>query len=135
MAAKKVFPVSSSCHCGAVQLRLKTPPRQITECNCSICRRHGGRWSYFTEGSVRIEAKPGATQSYVWGDKMLDLVRCRRCGCVMFWRDRRGAPNPRRRMGVNTRMMDFAFVKGVPVIYLDGAESWKDSKKRPANWW
>ena len=134
-SATKTFPISSSCHCGAVALHLKTPPRQITECNCSICRRNGSRWAYYAAGHVQIEAKPGATEPYIWGDKMLELVRCTTCGCVMFWRDLRSEKQAKKRMGVNTRMMDFAFVKDVPVRYLDGAESWKETNRRPRGWW
>jgi hypothetical protein len=34
----------ASCHCGAVLLEIARKPRQLTECNCSICRRYGGLW-------------------------------------------------------------------------------------------
>ena len=39
--------VESSCHCGAITLRIDTAPETVTDCNCSICRRYGVLWAYY----------------------------------------------------------------------------------------
>ena len=38
--------IRASCHCGAVCLEIDAAPAEVTECNCSICRRYGGLWAY-----------------------------------------------------------------------------------------
>ena len=46
--------VSASCHCGSVRLEVDTPPSEVTECNCSICRRYGVLWAYYPPYQVRM---------------------------------------------------------------------------------
>jgi len=40
--------LSGSCHCGAVVVNVARRPRQLTDCNCSICRRYGTLWAYYS---------------------------------------------------------------------------------------
>lgn len=42
--------ITASCHCGAVRLETEVPPEEVTECNCSICRRLGSRLAINTRG-------------------------------------------------------------------------------------
>lgn len=93
--------VAGSCHCGAVRIELASAPRQVTHCNCSICRRYGVLWAYYPVVDVRIG--PGPTDTYAWGGKNVDFHRCATCGCVICWRAR----DPKRtRMGINARLLD-----------------------------
>jgi len=46
--------IRASCHCGAVRLEIDAPPSEVTECNCSICRRYGVLWAYYTPEQVRL---------------------------------------------------------------------------------
>jgi hypothetical protein len=32
--------IEASCHCGAVRLEIDSPPAEVTDCHCSICRRY-----------------------------------------------------------------------------------------------
>lgn len=114
--------IEASCHCGSVKLEVPRRPRTLTSCNCSICRRTGGLWAYYQGTEVRIVARPAAMSSYVWGDRMIRLMRCRRCGCVTHWV---AAKNPSGRMGVNTRNIDPEIMKGVRIRRFDGANTWK----------
>ncbi len=61
--------VEASCHCGAVRLQVDDAPAEVTDCNCSICRRYGVLWAYYAPGQVRIAG--GATDIYMWGDRCL----------------------------------------------------------------
>lgn len=111
--------LTATCHCGAVRVTIPRKPRSVTDCNCSICRRYGVLWAYYRASTVRLEAKPGATESYSWGQKALRFVRCSRCGCVMCWQ--RVKPDPERKMGVNIRNFTLDVVNSVRVRALDGA--------------
>ena len=115
--------LTGACHCGAVRVTVPRKPRSVTDCNCSICRRYGVLWAYYKAATVRVE---GPTQAYAWGQKALYFVRCRTCGCVMWWE--RAKPDLERKMGVNWRNFPLALVEATKVRKLDGAawggESW-----------
>lgn len=109
-----------ACHCGAVRLSAPRAPTEVTECNCSICRRLGARWAYYNPSEVKIQ-RIGSTEPYVWGDRMLAFHRCRRCGCVTHWQSLDGA---RPRMAVNARMIDDLDWNTVSIRQFDGEASW-----------
>jgi hypothetical protein len=112
--------IEAVCHCGAV--RLKAPePTQVTECNCSICRRLGARWANYAKSEVELP-RTGSTQPYVWGDRMLAFHRCKACGCATHWQSLDGAQP---RMAINARMMDGLDWTKVRIRPFDGAGTWK----------
>jgi hypothetical protein len=111
--------LTGTCHCGAVKVTIPRKPRTVTDCNCSICRRYGVLWAYYKASTVKVAAKPKATESYSWGRKALKFVRCKNCGCVMCWQ--RVRPNPERKMGVNYRNFDLDLLQAVRITPLDGA--------------
>ena len=115
--------LTGTCHCGAVRIEVPRRPRRLTDCNCSICRRYGTKWAYYKANAVRVVAARNATSSYVWGDRTLEFVRCRTCGCIMCWRSLR--PTKESRMGVNARNFAPEEIASVRVRRLDGAKTWK----------
>ena len=103
------------CHCGAVTLTLTIPPAELSECNCSICRRLAGLWHYCEGHEVAIA---GPQAGYVQGDRTLTTWRCANCGCVTNWT----ATDPNyQRVGVNMRMFDPAVWQDLPRRQIDGA--------------
>jgi len=114
--------IESSCHCGAVRLEILVAPVEVTECNCSICRRYGALWAYYSPALVRIIAKDGATDGYLWGDKSVEFHRCRNCGCVTHWA---AAAQPAERMGVNARLIAPEVLAAARLRRLDAADTWK----------
>ncbi len=110
--------IESSCHCGAVRLEIETAPAEVTNCNCSICRRYGVLWAYYSPKLVRITPETGATDIYMWDDKAIEFHRCKVCGCVTHW-----APVDKKhdRMGVNARLMAPEVLAQASVRFLDGA--------------
>ncbi len=95
--------VKASCHCGAVRLQIAAAPTEITDCNCSICRRYGVLWAYYPPDAVSIATSGKGTQTYMWDDRSLAFHRCPDCGCVTHWAPVDPAVG---RMGVNARLMD-----------------------------
>jgi uncharacterized protein YndB with AHSA1/START domain len=110
--------VEASCHCGGVLITVPEAPAQLTSCNCTLCRRLGGLWSYYSPSKVRVI---GATTTYRWGDNTLDTHRCTTCGCVTHWSPLDPSSD---RMGVNARLMDPAIVTAARVRRIDGADTW-----------
>ena len=121
---------TASCHCGAVILELQKKPKQLTQCNCSLCRRYGALWANFQRKSVRVIAKRNALQSYSWKDKRFEFFRCSVCGCVTHY-ERTDKREDGSDMGaVNLRNIDNpAIVAGLSIRLLDGASSWRVLEK------
>ena len=115
--------LQGSCHCGAVRLTLPSAPESATSCNCSLCRRTGGIWSYYPFGAVSIHGHPENTESYIWGDRTLNNVRCKTCGIVTHWEPLE--PEPGARHGVNLRNFEPALLELVVVKRFDGTDTWK----------
>lgn len=117
--------LSASCHCGTVQLEIDRKPQQLTDCNCSICRRYAALWAYYTRKSVRVACtSPDALAVYSWGNRTVEFHYCAKCGCVMF-HERTKKAGDATRMGVNARMIDPAALAGVRIRKVDGALTWK----------
>jgi hypothetical protein len=112
--------VEVTCHCGAVRLGVPQAPAEVTECNCSICRRLGARWAYYERATVELN-RAGSTRPYVWGDRMLAFHRCRTCGCVTHWLSLNGAHS---RMAVNARMIEAVDTDALRIRRFDGAHTW-----------
>jgi hypothetical protein len=114
--------IESSCHCGAVKLEIQAAPEAVTDCNCSICRRYGVLWAYYSPTHVRVIAAEGATECYLWGERSIKFHRCSNCGCVTHWA---AAKLPADRMGVNARLMASEVLAAARRRRLDGADTWK----------
>lgn len=121
---------SATCHCGAVRITVPALPTEITNCNCSICRRLGTLWGYYQVAQVQVHGHPEQTQSYIQGDRTLRTVRCKTCGCTLLWEPLDTAPDAR--MGVNMRNFDPTLVGRTRMRLLDGADSWNSSFLDPA---
>jgi hypothetical protein len=103
-------------------LEIDTVPSEVTECNCSICRRYGVLWAYYSPKQVSVELSHGNTDTYMWDDKSIVFHRCANCGCVSHW----AAVDPSRdRMGINARLMPLDLLASVRIRHLDGANSEK----------
>jgi hypothetical protein len=112
----------ASCHCGAVRLEADHPPPTVTECNCSICRRYGARWAYFTHSTARVIAAADAIAVYSWGDREIGFCHCTHCGCLTHYEssDKSGDY----RIAINARMAAPEKVDHIRVRHFDGAGSW-----------
>jgi hypothetical protein len=110
--------IEASCHCGAVRFEVETAPDEVTDCNCSICRRSGVLWAYYEAPQVRFAADNGPTDIYMWRYRMLEFHRCRTCGCVTHWA---AVDRNYTRMGVNARLMAPEVLAAAPVNHFDGA--------------
>jgi hypothetical protein len=105
-----------------VHIELPTAPQVVTNCNCSLCRRYGALWAYYTLDTIRVTGHPEHTEGYVWGDKTLRTVRCRHCGCITHWEPLDG--NPSGRAGVNIRNFDPEVLGPFRIRRFDGADTW-----------
>ena len=126
--------IQGTCLCNVVQIGVVRLPRQVTQCNCSVCRRYGALWAYYRRSAVSITAPRGALEDYVRRAHGLRFVRCRSCGCVICWNGRGKGRD--QRMGVNMRLFDHALMADVPIKVLDGDKTWRvlDAYVKPEIW-
>ena len=103
------------CHCGSIRLTLRGNPAEVTECNCTVCRRIAGLWHYCGPDAVVVI---GGGVAYRQGDRALDLWHCPTCGCTTHWTPTDEASV---QMGVNLRMFDPALWSDLPRRMVDGA--------------
>ncbi len=105
--------IDGSCHCGAIRFAAEAAPTKVNDCDCSICRRYGALWAYYHPSQVRFAPGSGATEVYMWGDRIIEFHRCRTCGCVTHWS---AVDRTWPHMGVNARMMPPEVLAHVPVL-------------------
>ena len=111
-----------SCHCGAVQMALGHPPAEVTECNCSLCRRYGVLWAYYAETEITVLTEPLLTDTYAGNSRHVDFHRCRTCGCLTHWSPRYAT---RTTHGLNARLLPPETLAAARLRHKDGAGSGK----------
>ncbi len=115
--------LTATCHCGAVEIRVRRMVRTLTRCNCSICRRYGALWAYYAPKSVSIRAPKAGLAKYSWNRRVRNYYRCARCGCVTHYAYRQ--KHRRTTVAVNAANFGPDLLQGVRIRHLDGAASWK----------
>lgn len=115
--------ITAICHCGAVRLEVARKPRSLTECTCSICRRYGARWAYYTRRTAKVLCAAGAVSAYAWGDKRLEFYHCNTCGCLTHYEST--DKSEQGRIAVNARMFAPDELAGIRIRTFDGADTWK----------
>ena len=113
----------AQCHCRAVRLEVAELTATVTSCNCSVCRRYGALWAYYTREQVRLTAGPDALSAYSWGDRTIQFWHCRQCGCVTHYSSVEN--HPQARIAINARMLPLATLQSLPIRHFDGAETWE----------
>lgn len=114
--------VTGTCLCGACRITVPSLPTEVTECNCSLCRRLGPLWAYWPQDRVAVGG-PIVQWARAEG-ATLDFHRCADCGCLTHWTARPGS-YAEGRVGVNARLLDGFDLWSVPRKRIDGAaDAW-----------
>ena len=111
-----------SCLCGKVTIETTKPPDFVNECNCTLCRKSGARWGYFTPAEVVIE---GTTSGYSRHDKEAPAVQvcfCPECGSTTHFvlTPHAIARFGKTMVGVNMALAEESQLIGVEWRYPDG---------------
>jgi hypothetical protein len=73
------------CHCGNISFSLtwEPSPAEIPAraCTCSFCTKHGGVWTSYPAGALKITIQDRAlVSSYAFGTRTAEFHVCARCG-------------------------------------------------------
>lgn len=119
-------PLKATCHCGAVELRLRPLNPGLGDahrCDCSFCRRRGPATISVALGDLEIVKGAGALTLYQWGTGTAQHWFCSRCGIYTHHR-RRSNPNE---YGVN-----LGAIEGVNPREFDPIP-WEDGVNHPSD--
>ncbi|RKF21354.1 hypothetical protein DBZ36_01495 [Alginatibacterium sediminis] len=121
--------LEASCHCGRIKISLEQANKQMTSCNCSVCRRYAPLWIYGQKQFAELTAKPKDIHIYQCGDRMINFCFCRHCASLTHY-----SANPERqdykedateRFALNGRMCEPLVIKDFEQRLFDGADSWQ----------
>lgn len=129
--------MQGSCHCERVTWKLDTPPKSVTACNCTICRRYGVLWAYGYIGhDISIS---GETTSYRRPDSgTIDFHFCKTCGCVTHYIAIVPGEDERHWTAVNLRLTEPESIADLPIDHFDGLDSFDDlprDSRRVSDMW
>jgi len=118
-------PYKVTCHCGAVELRVRPdgPLEEATRCDCSFCRRRAAAAVSVPLDALEIVSGADKLTLYQWGTNTAQHHFCSVCGIYTHHR-RRSDPNF---YGVNLGAFD-----GVNPRDLPPAE-WTDGVNHPSD--
>jgi hypothetical protein len=63
---------AGSCHCGRVAFEVEGEPKQVLECNCSICARKGSLLWFVPREKLRLRTPEADAATYLFNKH----VRC-----------------------------------------------------------
>lgn len=116
-----------SCLCGAVSYELKSDPKAVTHCHCSMCQKQHGA-AFATYGSV-----PRSDFMYLAGEELLGCYSssatvtrkfCRRCGSNIEWA---GSERFADWVSITLATLDAPFQpKSAKSIHLESQACWLD---------
>jgi len=111
--------IEASCHCGAVKLQLPKAPEEVVSCNCSLCSKLAWLGAYYNPAEVKLITSRELIDTYVWGDRSIQICHCKTCGCTTHWESI--DPELTDRMGINARMMTAIDLENIQIRHVDGA--------------
>jgi len=112
-----------SCHCGRVRFEADAPiDRDVTQCNCSICRKSGYLHLIVPSRSFRLIAGQEYLTAYSFNTETAKHLFCRICGIKSFYIPR-SHPDC---FSVNMRCLDQGTFTPASVTQFNGRE-WEAS--------
>jgi hypothetical protein len=116
------------CHCGRVAFEVDAPPDlDVSECNCSICRRTG--YLHLLTARSRFRLRTGAEDlvTYRFNTGTAQHLFCRVCGIESFYVPRSHPDG----YSVNARCLDSATIQSMRVRSFDGANWERNAAELP----
>ncbi|MBL8531586.1 MAG: GFA family protein [Hyphomonadaceae bacterium] len=120
-----------SCHCGAIRFEIAAEIKELTQCDCSLCRKKNALMCAVHESAFKLQQGESALSLYQWNTRIARHYFCNVCGIYTFHR-KRSMPD---HYGVNVRCLDDfdpatahvrqAEGKSMSVVDADARPEWK----------
>lgn len=111
---------SGSCHCGRVAFEVEADIAEVTECNCSLCRRRGTLLWFGPREALALKTPESDLSTYTFNKHHIQHRFCAHCGVPAFGE----ADNPKtggKMLAVNVRCLPDVDLKALKVNQYDGA--------------
>ena len=105
-----------SCHCGAVTFRIDAEIRELTTCDCSLCRQKNALMTKVHASALTVLGGEDLLSVYEWNTHRAKHFFCSRCGIYIFHR-KRAAPD---HFGINVFCLESFDPGSVPVRATEG---------------
>ena len=107
---------SGTCHCGAVRFEVTGPLKEITRCDCSLCRKRNAVMTAVPVERFRLVSDWDGVSEYRWNTGVARHYFCAACGIYTFHR-KRSDPGA---YGVNVFCLDGFDPDILPTRHADG---------------
>lgn len=117
--------MTATCLCGAVHVTIEARPDFIHDCNCSLCRKVGAAWGYYSAAAFSAS---GDTAAFMRRDKPnagVAVHACKTCGATTHFAlsEAFKAANPEADLvGVNMRLFAPEDLEDVELRYPNGKD-------------
>jgi hypothetical protein len=107
-----------SCHCGKIAYEVEGELKQVTECNCSICRRRGYLLWFVPRTSVHLDMPEAELATYTFNKHRIRHHFCPTCGSAPFGMGE--GKDGKLMVAVNVRCLEGVDVASLQINKFDG---------------
>ncbi len=111
---------AGSCHCGKIAFEVEADITQVTDCNCSLCRRRGGLLWFGPREALVLKTPESDVSTYTFNKHHIQHHFCATCGISPYGE----ADNPKTgalMVAVNVRCLPEVDLGNLKVVAFDGA--------------
>ena len=107
-----------SCHCGQIAYEVEGDPKEVMECNCSICSRKGSLLWFVPRQKLKLTTPEKNLSTYTFNKHVIQHHFCAKCGIHPFAEapDRSG----NKMAAVNARCLEGIDLSTLEVKQFDG---------------
>jgi hypothetical protein len=107
-----------SCHCGKVRYEVEGEIGEVTECNCSICRRHGYLLCFVPREKLHLKTPDSDLATYTFNKHRIKHRFCPACGSATFGE---GSDSKGNKMAaINVRCLEDVELSTLKIKQFDG---------------
>lgn len=106
------------CHCGQIQFEVEGAPKEVTECNCSVCLRKGALMWFIPRDHLQLLSAPDAMSTYMFNKHVIKHHFCPKCGIHPFGEGQN--PEGNKMAAINVRCLEGVELSSLDVTQFDG---------------
>ena len=110
--------MKASCHCGQVTVKVPVRPEYVNFCDCTLCAKTGGAWSYYPPEELKVAGTTTTYRREDYDNPVVVVHFCPHCGTTTHWRLIDG--DERNVCGLNMRLFSPAELEGIEARFQDG---------------
>lgn len=109
-----------SCHCGGIAFEVEGELREVTSCNCSMCRRKGTLMWFVSRQAMTLLTPAEKMGTYLFNKHVIKHRFCPSCGIHPFGEG--VSPSGQATAAINVRCLEGVDLSGLKVNHFNGRE-------------